>query len=64
VTEVTRLFAEGNLLAYQQMEGIDRVQWVTAEDELVCPICGPPAGYAGKIWPKDNPKAVPPAHPN
>ncbi len=59
-TEVTRLFAEGSLAAWQDMEGVARVEWATAEDELVCPIC---RALNGKRWPKGNPGRVPPAHP-
>jgi len=63
VTETTRLFSEGNLLAWQRMPGIAEVEWATCEDELVCPICGPD-GYQGKRWPVNKPGAVPPAHVN
>lgn len=39
-TEVTRLFDEGNRLAHENA-GIQEEEWQTANDELVCPTCGP-----------------------
>lgn len=39
-TEVTRIFAEARV-AGMQAAGLTRMRWRTAEDELVCPICGP-----------------------
>lgn len=38
-TEVTRLYAMGNKLAWEQA-GITEFVWQTSVDELVCPICG------------------------
>lgn len=40
-TETTRAFAEGNLAAWRQSGVIKRKRWNTANDEIVCPICGP-----------------------
>ncbi len=40
VTETTRLFNEGNKLAYASA-GLSEVEYQTARDDLVCPICGP-----------------------
>lgn len=66
VTETTRAYAEGNRVAWHT-SGVPKMKWFTAEDELVCPVCGPLAdkvtevqgnGFAGvgaKV-------AVPPAH--
>lgn len=41
VTEVTRLFAEGNMLGWTESGVVAAKEWQTSEDELVCPICGP-----------------------
>jgi hypothetical protein len=41
VTEVTRAFAEGNMVAWRESGVIQKRRWNTANDELVCPICGP-----------------------
>lgn len=60
VTEATRLFAEGNKLAYRDDNAIVGEIWSTAEDEKVCPICAP---RNGKIWPKGALPAMP-AHVN
>ncbi|CAK0767656.1 hypothetical protein CCP3SC1AL1_4240001 [Gammaproteobacteria bacterium] len=43
-TEVTRAFAEGNLATWRVSGVVKGKRWYTAEDELVCPICGPLAG--------------------
>lgn len=63
-TEVTRAFAEGNMASWRESGVIERREWRTSNDEIVCPICGPLAGevrgldesFSGGI---DNP----PAHP-
>ncbi len=41
VTEVTRAYAEGNKAAWRESGVVEGVEWNTANDELVCPICGP-----------------------
>jgi SPP1 gp7 family putative phage head morphogenesis protein len=48
-TEVTRAYAEGNRQAYKASGVVQRWEWRTAEDELVCPICGPLAGATVQI---------------
>jgi hypothetical protein len=65
-TEVTRAFAEVNLEIAGELDVIKGVTWLTANDELVCPICGP---LNGATRPK-KPGATfpggfdaPPAHP-
>ena len=40
VTEVTRLYAMGNQMAWEESGTIDKFRWNTANDELVCKICG------------------------
>jgi SPP1 gp7 family putative phage head morphogenesis protein len=43
-TEVTRAYAEANTIAYQQSGVVQTMEWRTANDERVCPICGPLGG--------------------
>ena len=42
-TETTRVFAEASTISYEQV-GIPEVQWMTANDDRVCPICAPLGG--------------------
>ena len=41
VTEVTRVFAEGNLQLWNSTGVVSGKRWQTAVDERVCPICAP-----------------------
>ena len=63
-TEVTRAFAEGNMTAWRESGIIQRREWRTSNDEIVCLICGP---LNGKITGLDEPFPggvdSPPAHP-
>lgn len=63
VTETTRAYAQGNYQAWRNHSGfaVGRWQWNTANDELVCPICGPRDGMDFSI---NADKELPPAHPN
>jgi len=69
VTETTRAYAEGEIMAYKQ-EGITEIKWHTNRDELVCFTCGPLHGKVVKIGEefgkdkKGNPIKNPPAHVN
>lgn len=49
VTEITRLFAEGNVLAWESTGLVSGKVWRTAEDDLVCPICRPLNGKIVEI---------------
>ena len=40
-TEVTRIYARGNQLAWKATGFVTEQKWQTAQDELVCPLCGP-----------------------
>lgn len=40
VTEVTRAYAHGNKIAYQQ-SGVNHWRWRTNRDALTCKVCGP-----------------------
>jgi len=64
VTEVTRAYAEANQLVFQQT-GVQQRRWNTANDELVCSICGPLNGtVVGITEPFPGGIMLPPAHPN
>lgn len=56
VTEVTRAFALGEDLAYAQDETVAGWIWSTAEDEFVCPKCGPLNNH---IYPKGGGPEMP-----
>ncbi len=72
-TEVTRAYAEGNRQAYKASGVVTHWIWRTAEDERVCPICGPLADSVVRIdgdfsgfLPDEVRKgtiSAPPAHP-
>lgn len=48
-TEVTRVFSMANMMAWEQDPRVEGKTWETAQDELVCPICGPLAGKTVEI---------------
>lgn len=63
-TEVTRAYARANREAYRAAGVVGKMRWNTANDERVCPVCGPLHGTevdldAGFSFPD----GVPPAHP-
>lgn len=66
-TEVTRAFAEANELAMRESGIAEGMEWRTAEDERVCPICGPLADQRvefGQPFEVDGQQIDrPPAHP-
>lgn len=57
-TEVTRAFASGNKEAWAASDVVTGWTWQTANDELVCDICGPLDGKDHEM--NDD---MPPAHP-
>ena len=63
-TEIIRTHAEGQLTSFEQM-GISHVgvmaEWLTAEDEKVCPLCSPLNGVVLKI---SEARGLLPRHPN
>lgn len=61
ITETTRIFDEGNKLAHISA-GIKYEQWQTAEDDLVCTICGPLNGQY--FLTESGPRPVTDTHPN
>lgn len=58
ITEVTRSYASGNQLAWQESGLVDGIRWMTVNDDLVCEICGPRDGQELPIDSDD----LPPAH--
>lgn len=48
-TETTRAFAEGSLIGYRQTPVVVGVEFLTAADERVCPICRPLNGERGNM---------------
>jgi SPP1 gp7 family putative phage head morphogenesis protein len=58
-TEVLRAHNQGRIKFHQQV-GVQKLEWMTMEDERVCPVCGP---LDGKVFDTDRfPNQ--PAHPN
>ena len=51
VTEVTRAFAQANILGWSLSGRVEALEWRTARDELVCPICGPLHGARVSLGP-------------
>lgn len=39
-TEVTRAYAQGNLISWRESGIVKKKMWLASEDELVCDICG------------------------
>lgn len=58
-TEATRIFSEGNREAFESTGMVDEVEIQTAEDDIVCEICGPLAGTHIGVEDHD---AFPPFH--
>lgn len=67
VTEVTRAYTQGNLIAWKESGVVDGKRWETVNDEKVCPVCGPMEGkevglYDDFILPDGKEVDGPPAH--
>jgi len=60
-TETTRVYQSGNQAAWEASGIVSKMVWRTAEDDLVCDICGPMEGVEIGIGDID---AQPPAHSN
>jgi len=60
-TEVTRVYSQANMDAWESTGMVDSSTWMTAEDDLVCPICGELDGTDVGLGDRD---AAPPAHVN
>ena len=68
VTEVTRMYADGNTAAWENTGVVGEKRWNAAVDELVCPVCGEfhdttRALDGGWFW-LGGVIEGPPAHPN
>ncbi|KKR36346.1 MAG: hypothetical protein UT69_C0027G0007, partial [Candidatus Yanofskybacteria bacterium GW2011_GWE1_40_10] len=61
VTEVTRIFAEGNANAWKSTGFVNSVTFNTAQDDLVCPYCSP---LDGQEFDVDDYGHKPPIHVN
>lgn len=68
-TETSRIFAQSELFAARANPFIVYLQWLTSNDELVCPICGPRANRVvgkededGFRVATDDTVGYPPAH--
>lgn len=59
VTEITRIFAEGNTAAWASTGFVTSNRWMTGRDDKVCPICRP---RAGQVYPINDMANRPPAH--
>lgn len=63
-TETATAYSRGSLLAYADA-GVDESEWLTAEDEKVCPICAPLDGKRAALGAEFAPGIRwPAAHPN
>jgi SPP1 gp7 family putative phage head morphogenesis protein len=62
-TETTRAFSQGNMDSWESTGVVDSATWMTANDELVCPIC---ADYDGTEVGIGDINSTPPdaSHPN
>ena len=60
-TEVTRLRAKANQLTWQESGVVRQFRWSTANDDLVCQICGP---REGMLFPLADMTSMLPAHVN
>lgn len=68
-TEITRAYGEGNLEAWELSGVVQQVQWMTANDEIVCPICGELDGQTADLGEEafegyEGNVSNPPAHVN
>lgn len=66
-TEMTRAFSEGMLRSWARDPYVVGKEWITAQDEMVCPICGGMSGVVVSAdgmftLPNGNRVSAPPAH--
>lgn len=63
-TETTKAYAEAQKQSYRESGVIQKMEWRTAEDERVCPVCGPLAGRRAEFDEEfEAGISMPPAHP-
>lgn len=58
-TETTRIYAEGNSEAWESTGMVSEWEWMTARDDLTCPLCG---DLDGQVFDIADIDARPPAH--
>lgn len=62
-TELLDAYNQGSYLTYEASGIVDQIEWMTAEDDQVCPICEPNDGEhvaMGDLFPSGD--DLPPAH--
>jgi len=67
ITETTRIFSESTVAAASADDAVTHLRWLTANDELVCDICGPLANQViekGERFQFEGGGGFPPAHVN
>ena len=64
VTETTRVYAEGARRTYVHSGVVSGIQWLTSNDERVCPICRPLNEQQGSLGNGLPGVGLPPAHVN
>jgi SPP1 gp7 family putative phage head morphogenesis protein len=62
-TETTRAAREGSVAGYEQSGVVEEAEWVTVNDERVCPTCGPLNGKRAPLRGSFSGASYPPAHP-
>jgi SPP1 gp7 family putative phage head morphogenesis protein len=62
-TETTRAAYEGSKQGYQESGVVSQVEWVTVNDERVCPQCGPLDGTRAALGGTFDGGGTPPLHP-
>lgn len=62
-TEVTGAFARANEAAYRESGVVETMEWRTATDEKVCPVCGKLDGQRVPMGQRFEGVYMPPAHP-
>ena len=64
-TETTRAYSLGSIAAFQVSGVVDRLEWLTAQDEKTCPECAALDGQVAAMGQSfDGGVMFPPAHPN
>lgn len=43
-TEITRAYSQASIIAWRASGVVERMVWLTANDEIVCPVCAPLGG--------------------
>lgn len=62
VTEITRAYAEGNRIAFRESGVVSQIEMQTANDERVCPVCGPLQGKRFDLEKGEPTLGFPPFH--